>query len=113
MQDLVDSTHSTHYANYRGLKIRGNGRPESFLACDEFYESRIENAKRSIAESMKKKEEEMRSRFVSRVREKEGSLREREDALNATRSKMLEELEALRKAVEAEETAYNELVVAS
>ncbi|KAI8902090.1 Septin-domain-containing protein [Globomyces pollinis-pini] len=75
MQDLIDTTHSTHYAAYRGVKIRGKGRPESFLACDEFYESRIENAKRSLAEEMQKKEEAMRQRFVGKVREKEQTLR--------------------------------------
>ncbi|KAJ3276867.1 hypothetical protein HDV01_002922 [Terramyces sp. JEL0728] len=110
MQDLIDTTHSIHYATYRGQKIRGNGRPESFLACDDFYESRIENAKRNLADEMQKKEEAMRQRFVAKVREKEQSLREREEALNNTRQKMLEELEALRKTVEAEEVAYNELV---
>ena len=75
MQDLIDSTHSIHYASFRGVKIRGKGRPESFLACDELYESNIENAKRSLQEEMQKKEEAMRQRFVNKVREKEQQLR--------------------------------------
>ena len=75
LQDLIDTTHAIHYLQYRALKIRGKGRPESFLACDEFYESRIENAKRSLAEEMQRKEDAMRQRFVAQVREKEQSLR--------------------------------------
>ena len=75
MQDLIDTTHSIHYANFRGVKIRGKGRPESFLACDELYESSIENAKRNLQDEMQKKEEAMRQRFVSKVREKEQQLR--------------------------------------
>ncbi len=75
MQDLIDTTHSIHYSSYRGVKIRGKGRPESFLACDEFYESSIENAKRALQEEMHKKEEAMRQRFVGKVREKEQQLR--------------------------------------
>eukprot|EP00842_Homolaphlyctis_polyrhiza_P003117 jgi/Hompol1/3806/HPOL_003359-RA len=110
MQDLVDTTHIIHYSQYRGIKIRGKGRPESFLACDEYYESRIENAKRSLAEEMQRKEDEMRQRFVGKVREKEQSLREREEILNNTRQKMMEELEALRRQVEVEEGVVNELV---
>lgn len=75
MQDLIDTTHSIHYAAHRGIKIRGKGRPESFLACDELYESNIDNARRNLQEEMQKKEEAMRQRFVSKVREKEQQLR--------------------------------------
>lgn len=115
MQDLIDTTHSIHYAAYRGAKI-GKGRPESFLACDESYETNVESAKRNLASEMQKKEELMRQRFVGKVREKEQELRyfnltrEREEALNNTRQKMLDELEALRKSVASEEVAYNDLV---
>jgi septin family protein len=75
MQDLIDATHNIHYATFRGIKIRGKGRPESFLACDELYESNIENAKRNLQDDMQKKEEAMRQRFVAKVREKEQELR--------------------------------------
>jgi septin family protein len=75
MQDLIDTTHSIHYASFRGVKIRGKGRPESFLACDDFYESNIENVKRNLQDEMQKKEEAMRQRFVAKVREKEQELR--------------------------------------
>lgn len=112
LQDLIDTTHGIHYAAYRSGKIREKGRPESFLACDEYYDSRIENAKRSLTEEMQKKEDEMRQMFVSKVREKEASLREREEKLNEKRQAMMQELEALRKAVEVEEAAVQELTAA-
>ncbi|KAH9273963.1 hypothetical protein BASA83_003598 [Batrachochytrium salamandrivorans] len=111
MQDLIDTTHSVHYSQYRGFKIRGKHRPESFLACDDYYETRIDTAKRSLAEDMQRKEDDMRQRFVAKVREKELNLREREDALNNTRQKMMEELETLRRNVENEESSVNELAV--
>jgi septin family protein len=75
MQDMIDTTHSIHYASYRGIKIRGKGRPESFLACDDMYESNVEDVKRSLQDEMQKKEEAMRQRFVAKVREKEQELR--------------------------------------
>ncbi|RKO88058.1 Septin-type guanine nucleotide-binding (G) domain-containing protein, partial [Blyttiomyces helicus] len=75
LQDLIETTHAVHYAQFRSTQIRGQGRPESFLACDEFYESRIDSAKRALAEEMQRKEEEMRSMFVNKVREKEAELR--------------------------------------
>ncbi|KAJ3408248.1 54S ribosomal protein L39, mitochondrial [Chytridiales sp. JEL 0842] len=97
LQDLIETTHNIHYAQYRSSQIRGqNGRPDSFLACDEFYESRIENAKRQLAEEMQRKEDEMRQKFVAKVREKEASLREREEALSAKRQQMVEEIERMR-----------------
>lgn len=75
LQDLIDTTHIIHYAQYRSSKIRSKGRPESFLACDEFYESRIDNAKKGLVDEMQKREDEMRQMFVAKVREKEASLR--------------------------------------
>ncbi|KAJ3115652.1 hypothetical protein HDU96_000270 [Phlyctochytrium bullatum] len=102
LQDLIETTHNIHYAQYRSAQIRGqNGRPESFLACDEFFESRIENARRQLHEEMQRKEDEMRQKFVAKVREKEQSLREREEALNQKRQQMFEEIEQLRRQVEA------------
>jgi septin family protein len=108
MHDLISTTHNIHYSAYRSVKLRASGRPESFLACDEFYETRIENAKNVLAGEMQRKEDEMRQRFVAKVREKEQELREREEALNNTRQKMMEELEGLRKNIENEEAMLNE-----
>ncbi|KAJ3295882.1 Septin-6 [Borealophlyctis nickersoniae] len=108
LQDLIETTHLIHYAQYRSSQIRGKGRPESFLACDEFYESRIDNAKKGLQEEMQRKEDEMRQMFVAKVREKEAELRQREEELGAKRQQMMEELERLRRANEAEELAYQE-----
>lgn len=109
LQDLIETTHSVHYANYRSGRIRQKGRPESILACDEYYDSRVDNAKRGLAEEMQRREDEMRQMFVGKVREKESSLRQREEKLNDKRKEMMQELEGLRRQVEAEEAAVAEL----
>ncbi|KAI8846461.1 hypothetical protein BC829DRAFT_264722, partial [Chytridium lagenaria] len=102
LQDLIETTHTIHYAQYRSSQIRGqNGRPESFLASDEFFETRMENAKRQLVEEMQRKEDEMRQKFVAKVREKEQSLREREESLNQKRQQMFEEIEQMRRQIEA------------
>ncbi|KAI8812142.1 CDC10 protein [Cladochytrium replicatum] len=97
MQDLLETTHSVHYAQFRSTRIRTKGRPESFLACDEYYESRIENARKNLAEEMQRKENEMRQMFVQKVREKEAELRERDEQLNLRRQQLNEELEGLKR----------------
>lgn len=110
MIDLIDSTNGIHYALYRSQKIKGSGgRPDSFLACDDFYESRVENYKQTLQEDMQRKEDDLRQRFVTKVREKEHELREREEALNNARKKMMEELDSLRKTIESEEAALSDL----
>lgn len=68
-----------HYYNYRSDSLRSIGRTESILACDEAYESRIQNTKQTLAQEMFLKEEEIRQKFVTKVREKELALREREE----------------------------------
>ncbi|KAJ3053098.1 Septin-6 [Rhizophlyctis rosea] len=108
LQDLIETTHIIHYAQFRSSRIRTKGRPESFLACDEFYESRIDNAKKTLQDEMQRKEDEMRQMFVAKVREKEASLREREEALALRRQQMMEELEKLRRQNEVEEQGYQE-----
>jgi septin family protein len=110
LSDLIDQTHTIHYANYRSTQIRGlKTRPDSFLACDEQYVEKIENAKKSVVDDMQKKEDEMRGVFVAKVREKEANLREREEKLNQKRLVMMEELEKLKRGVENEEVVVLEL----
>ncbi|KAI9203170.1 cell division control protein 3 [Polychytrium aggregatum] len=109
LQDLIETTHSIHYAQYRSTQIRGKGRPESFLACDDAYDSRIEVAQRNLADDMHRKEEAMRQMFVQKVREKEASLREREEGLSTKRQQMMDELEKLRRQIEVEEAAIHDL----
>ncbi|KAJ3120026.1 Septin-6 [Nowakowskiella sp. JEL0407] len=108
LQDLIETTHSVHYAQYRASKIKSKGRPDSFLACDEFYESRIENARRYLQDDMQKREDEMRQMFVQKVHEKEAQLRKREEQLNSKRQNMMEELEKLRRQIQAEEAALDD-----
>lgn len=110
MQDLVDTTHSIHYSNYRANKISSPDRPASFLACDDEYESHVESAKRSMATDMQRKEDEMRQMFVAKVREKEASLREREEALLMKRQALMDDLDKIRKNLGIEEAQYNEMV---
>ncbi|KAI8806403.1 septin [Cladochytrium replicatum] len=110
MQDLIETTHAVHYAQYRSSRIRTKGRPESFLACDEFYESRVENAKRNLAEEMQRKEDEMRQMFVQKVREKEAELRERDEQLSLRRQQMADELEGLNRNIKRLELEIEEAV---
>ncbi|CAG8572294.1 943_t:CDS:2, partial [Racocetra fulgida] len=109
LHDLLETSHTVHYHNYRAQKLRSSGRPESILACDDSYEHRIERSKQSMAEEMIKKEEEMRQTFVLKVREKEASLREREEQLNQRRQQLMAELEEQRLALAAEEREFQEL----
>ncbi|KAI9341340.1 Septin-domain-containing protein [Obelidium mucronatum] len=101
MQDLIDTTHTVHYSLYRGAKMGGgDGRPPSVLGSDEMYDGKIQNARAAFAEEMKIKEEEMRQAFIIRVRDKEAELRTREEALNAKRKQMMDEIEAMRRQLE-------------
>ncbi|CAG8598089.1 1122_t:CDS:10, partial [Ambispora leptoticha] len=109
LHDLLETSHTVHYHNYRADKLRSNGRPESILACDESYEHRIERSKQNMAEDMVRKEEEMRQNFVLKVREKEANLREREEQLNQRRRQLMAELEEQRLALAAEEREFQEL----
>jgi len=109
LHDLLETSHTVHYHNYRAEKLRSNGRPESILACDDSYEFRIERSKENMAEDMSKKEEEMRANFVLKVREKEASLKEREEQLNQRRQQLMAELEEQRLVLAAEEREFQEL----
>ncbi|CAG8446017.1 9294_t:CDS:10 [Scutellospora calospora] len=109
LHDLLETSHTVHYHNYRAQKLRSSGRPESILACDDSYEHRIERSKQSMAEEMIKKEEEMRQNFVMKVREKEANLREREEQLNQRRQQLMAELEEQRLALASEEREFQEL----
>merc|ERR1711983_261833 len=89
MEDLIDTTHSRHYELYRKdrLKQMGfeennkDGKPSSFA---ETYTMRRENHLQSLHE----REEEMRQKFVLRVKEKEAELKEAERELHAKFDKL-------------------------
>eukprot|EP00096_Caligus_rogercresseyi_P015082 TRINITY_DN753_c0_g1_i2.p1 TRINITY_DN753_c0_g1~~TRINITY_DN753_c0_g1_i2.p1 ORF type:complete len:433 (+),score=150.95 TRINITY_DN753_c0_g1_i2:63-1301(+) len=77
MEDLRDTTHSKLYEIYRKERLQqmgfsdSNGEGSSFT---DQYNARLENHKNNL----QVKEEEMRQKFVLRVKEKEGELKEAE-----------------------------------
>ena len=89
MEDLIDTTHYRHYELYRKdrLKMMGfeesskDGKPSSFA---ETYTMRRETHLASLHE----REEEMRQKFVLRVKEKEAELKEAERELHAKFDKL-------------------------
>merc|ERR1711976_964395 len=89
MEDLIDQTHGKHYELYRKdrLKQMGfeendkEGKPSSFA---ETYTMRRE----SHLQSLQEREEEMRQKFVMRVKEKEAELKEAERELHAKFDKL-------------------------
>jgi len=82
MEDLRDTTHSKHYEVYRKDRLQqmgfsdNDGQPGNFA---EQYATRRE----SHLTALQQKEEEMRQKFVIRVKEKESELKEAERELNA------------------------------
>ena len=77
MEDLRDTTHSKHYEVYRKDRLKemgftdNEGKPGNFA---EQYNMRRENH----LSTLQQKEEEMRQKFVIRVKEKEAELKESE-----------------------------------
>merc|ERR1719283_438737 len=75
MEDLRDTTHSKHYEVYRKDRLQqmgfsdNDGQPGNFA---EQYATRRE----SHLTALQQKEEEMRQKFVIRVKEKESELKE-------------------------------------
>lgn len=110
LHDITESTHNIHYAHYRGQKLRGEGRPESILECDEQFIDRLENRKVEFTEDMQRREEDMRQKFIQQVREKEASLRDREEQLHKRGQQLMAEIEKERRQIEAEEREYESLL---
>jgi septin 6/8/11 len=89
MEDLCDSTHSRHYELYRKERLKQmgfeegdkEGKASSFA---ETYTMRRE----SHLQSLQEREEEMRQKFVLRVKEKEAELKEAEKELHSKFDKM-------------------------
>lgn len=101
LSDLIETTHTQHYAAYRAKQLRKDGRRASILKCDDAYETRVEQTKQNLEEEMLSKENEMRQGFVTKVREKEAELRTREEALIQKRNQLMQELDEERRALEA------------
>jgi len=89
MEDLCDATHARHYELYRKERLKQmgfeegdkEGKASSFA---ETYTMRRE----SHLQSLQEREEEMRQKFVLRVKEKEAELKEAEKELHAKFDKM-------------------------
>jgi septin family protein len=79
LAELVEITHIRHYHDYRASQLRKDGRPPSILECDEEYDRRIEDARKSISERLQRKDEEIRQNFVQLARHQELALRKKEE----------------------------------
>jgi len=109
MEDLIDTTHARHYELYRkdrlkqmGFEESGkDGKPSSFA---ETYTMRRESHLASLHE----REEEMRQKFVLRVKEKEAELKEAERELHAKFDKMKATVAEEKRIVEDQRRALDE-----
>merc|ERR1719291_260516 len=109
MGDLIDATHGKHYELYRKdrLKQMGfeendkEGKPSSFA---ETYTMRRE----SHLQSLQEREEEMRQKFVMRVKEKEAELKEAERELHAKFDKLKATVADEKRSVEDQRRALDE-----
>jgi len=81
MEDLRDATHAKHYEVYRKHRLQEMGFSDNDKAASfaEQYTLRRE----SHLSSLQQREEEMRQKFVIRVKEKESELKEAERELHA------------------------------
>jgi septin 6/8/11 len=115
MEDLRETTHSRHYELYRRIRLEqmgfGNG-SETPKTCSfqETYEAR----RATHLLEMQRKENELRQRFVLRVKEKEAQLKEMEnqlfskfDRLEKQSSDQKEKLEIDRQRLDEEIAAFN------
>jgi len=109
MEDLIDQTHGKHYELYRKdrLKQMGfeendkEGKPSSFA---ETYTMRRE----SHLQSLQEREEEMRQKFVMRVKEKEAELKEAERELHAKFDKLKATVADEKRSVEDQRRALDD-----
>merc|ERR1712029_507106 len=109
MEDLRDTTHSKHYELYRKDRLKemgfsdNEGKPGNFA---EQYNSRREKH----MSSLQQKEEEMRQKFVIRVKEKEAELKEAEKELHARFDEMKVSVSEEKKMVEEQRRQLEEQI---
>jgi len=109
MEDLRDQTHTRHYEVYRKDRLKQMGfsegepssGPSSFA---ETYTMRRE----SHLQSLQSREEEMRQKFVLRVKEKEAELKESERELHAKFDKLKASVADEKRSVEDQRRALDE-----
>merc|ERR1712062_482132 len=109
MEDLRDTTHGKHYELYRKDRLKemgftdNEGKPGNFA---EQYNSRRE----MHLSSLQQKEEEMRQKFVIRVKEKEAELKEAEKELHARFDEMKVSVSEEKKLVEDQRRQLEEQI---
>merc|ERR1712045_295683 len=109
MEDLRDTTHSKHYEVYRKDRLQQmgfsdiDGQPGNFA---EQYATRRE----SHLTALQQKEEEMRQKFVIRVKEKESELKEAERELHARFDEMKISVSEEKKMVEEQRRQLEEQI---
>jgi septin family protein len=79
LSDLIETTHTVHYASYRARALRKPGRPESILPSDDSYDDKIGVATKEQREELLRREEQLRQSFMVQVREKEVYLKDKEE----------------------------------
>jgi len=82
MEDLRDATHARHYELYRKERLQQMGFSDETARQGSFAEQYAARRESHLT-SLQQKEEEMRQKFVIRVKEKEGELKDAEKDLNA------------------------------
>merc|ERR1711974_41261 len=82
MEDLRDATHARHYELYRKERLQQMGFSDETAREGSFAEQYAARRESHLT-SLQQKEEEMRQKFVIRVKEKEGELKDAEKDLNA------------------------------
>lgn len=83
MHELKELTHGHHYHDHRARILRGHGRADSLLECDEEYDTRVTKVKERTMAEFKDKESNMRNDFVDMVKNTEDGLRQREQEVGA------------------------------
>ncbi|KAI9029277.1 Septin-domain-containing protein [Hyaloraphidium curvatum] len=109
MMDLIATTHSIHYANYRATTMRGANKRDSLLPSDDTYDENVALAQEALKKEMQAMEEDIRAKFVVQVKEKETQLKDREEQLGVTRQQLMQDLEAIRQAIQEEAKELEEI----
>lgn len=95
MADLIESTHIRHFAQYRSGFMQQR--------VDGDIANQASSAKEELSREMQEREERMRANFMTKVRQKEAELKEKEEKLSALAKKLQGELDEEKRKIEAEE----------
>ncbi len=95
MADLIESTHVRHFAQYRAGFMQQR--------VDGDIATQASSAKEELGREMQEREERMRANFMTKVRQKEAELKEKEEKLSALAKKLQGELDEEKRKIENEE----------